>query len=108
VTGFGDTSEKPTALTSYRGIPNRPEAEGERSRWRRFLEWALPWLKHKWALGEALMEAKVRQEMAQARIMEAQAEQEALKVVEIAARLEEEKVERAEVEVIPEIGRAHV
>lgn len=90
-------------LREYKGTPNEPHVVGERSRWRRFLEAAMPWLGQKWGLAECLAEAKVRQEMAQAKILEAQAVQEGLKTIDMAMRMEAEKMAKMEeVEIVSE------
>lgn len=93
---FGGDGE-PSALAKYRGVPNEPERPEEKNRWRRFLEAALPWLKMKWGMAEAVADAKVRQEVARAAGMEARAAQEALKTIQLASQIEEEKLRRAEV-----------
>ena len=49
------TDEEYGALHEYSGIPNKPEKQEEKGRWRRFLGWALPWLKRKQILAEALL-----------------------------------------------------
>ena len=90
------------ALHEYSGIPNKPEKQEEKGRWGRFLEWALPWLKRKQILAEALLEAKVRQEVAKAQILELRVKADALEIAALTARMELEKMEEAEFEVISE------
>ncbi|HEX6040050.1 hypothetical protein [Longimicrobium sp.] len=81
-----------SGLVQYRGIPNEPNAPGEKGKWQRFLEWSMPWLRHKWALGEAVVAAKAAQEVAKARQMMAEARKAELETLDLARRMEAEKL----------------
>jgi hypothetical protein len=89
--GFGEAREE-TGIVHYRGIPNEPNAAGEKGKWRRFLEWAMPWLRQKWELGEAVVAAKAAQEVAKARHMMADARKAELETLDLARRMEREKL----------------
>ncbi len=72
----------------------------EKSRWRRILEYILPWIEHKWELGEKVLEAKARQELAQADILEERAKQEILKTHDMALRLKQQEYKEEVFEVV--------
>lgn len=91
MTGYDEDREE-TGIVQYRGIPNEPNAPGEKGRWRRFLEWAMPWLKQKWELGEAVVAAKAAQEVAKARYMMADARKAELETLALAREMEAEKL----------------
>jgi hypothetical protein len=97
----------PTAIPAeYRGVPDTPTVPGESSRWRKFLEWAMPWLKHKWDLGDRVIsaraaqevakaaqeQAKARQMMAEARQAEVKVAQDTLRTITMAREMEREKL----------------
>lgn len=84
--------QRGVSINQYLGVPNEPDAQGEKGRWRRFLEWAMPWLKQKWGLGEAVVAAKAAQEVAKARLMMAEARKAELETLALARKIEEEKL----------------
>lgn len=81
---------------------------GDKGSWRRFLEWAMPWLEHKWAFGEAVLEAKIAQERAIAEKMMAEAYQaqvrvahEMLVTIGMARQLEQNRLEHVGASISP-------
>lgn len=101
-----DGPEEGTALARYRGVPNPPHTREEKTRWRRFLEWAMPWLRQKWFMGEALLEARLAQEIATARRMtaearsaEAKAVQDMMEIVAAAREKEQQKLAAGDITV---------
>jgi hypothetical protein len=107
MSGYAD-GEGRAVLTEFRGVPNVPHGPGEKGRWRRFLEWAMPWLKQKWEMGEAVLAARVAQEQAKAKQMSAEAKQAEVKVAQdiiqtiaMARELEQEKLVDLDATVVP-------
>lgn len=99
MSGFHGEGDEVTALQRYQGVPNSQHMPSEKGRWRRFLEAAMPWLKHKWELADAAADARLAQEIAKAEQMQAQAEltrvqtaQAALQTIAMARDLEQQKL----------------
>ena len=98
------------SLQHYEGQPRTPQAPGEKSRWQRFLEWAMPSLRYKYAQAERVAEAEVirregeamkaqgegRRALAEAQIAEDRARQIGRLSMEIESQLIEEAVGEAE------------
>jgi hypothetical protein len=98
MSGYEEVRE-PTAVAMYSGVPNESHSAAEKGRWRRFLEWAMPWLKQKWEMGEEVLAARLAQEKAKARQMDAEASQAEVKVaqdmlrtIQMARELEQQKL----------------
>jgi hypothetical protein len=103
MSGFHDDRDELTAIQRYQGVPNSQHVPLEKGRWRRFLEAAMPWLKHKWELADAAADARLAQEVAKAEQMQAQAEltrvqtaQAALQTIAMARDLEQQKLKSGE------------
>ncbi len=80
-------------LQVYNGIPTNGESEEEKNWWHRFLEVVNPYLNKKHQQGEALLDAKLRKEVAEARILEEHANQEEIKTARKAHELEQQIME---------------
>lgn len=86
------------ALQRYEGLPNERERPGEKTAWKKFVTWMLPWLRRKRELADEYLEAEVLDKkanalakLAEAELKFAEARRTAAETAEIAARLDEMK-----------------
>ena len=87
-----DNNKQFEQIQEYSGQPSNVDLPYERTWFQRFLEFTLPYLKKKHQQADELVEIKLRQEEAQAKILEQQAEQERIRTAEMAHELEQKKL----------------
>lgn len=90
--------EEVGALQRYEGLPIKLERSGEKTAWKKFLTWMLPWLRRKRELADEYLEAEVLDKkatalakLAEAELKFAEARRTAAETAEIAAKLDEMK-----------------
>lgn len=77
------------SLQKYSGLPKKIDIEGEKTRWHKFLEFINPFFKQKYEQGEALLDARLRQEIGKANQEEGKGRQEKLKALKMELKLKE-------------------
>ncbi len=106
--GWSDERET-VSLQRYEGVPSEPQRPNEARAWKRFVTWALPWLRRKRELADDYLEAEVFEKkaaalnkVAEAELNFANARKVAAETAEITARLDESKAKHLRAESLVE------